>query len=582
MFVISKDGTGDFTSIQAAVDAIPGGGRAPALLLVRPGEYRERVVVDKDNVRIVGESAGQTVLTHSACAKDTFPDGTPRGTFLSFTLLVTGNNVTVENLTVRNDAGDGHDAGQAVAVYAAGDRGLWRNCRFIAHQDTLFCGPLMPKIERDIAPRRGSADCVAEVGDCPPTRARQYFEDCFIRGDVDFVFGPYRCWFERCTLFMGPGGGWYTAANTPEAQPYGLVFHRCRLTGACPPGAGKLGRPWRAFARTLFLQCDMDACVSPAGFEDWDDKRKITGRCGEWGTTGARADLSARHPAEARLTDWEAEAVMLQDVLSGWDGWRPDRPGVTWYLCGDSTMADYPARRAPMTGWGQALQAFLPADEFVQNCAVNGRSSKSFIDEGRLSAIEPCLRPGDRLVISFGHNDEKDDPKRHTDPENTYPAHLAQYVEAARRHGAQPILATSVARRLFDGEGRVVPTHGGYPDAMRACAARAGVPLVDLEAGTTALLARLGEAGSRALFCHVPAGHPNYPEGAADDSHLHRRGALAVAKLFLELLNGAAPEAPGPVGAAADVAELLNSEDAAAEAGASDLIPTQDKGGPAL
>ena len=154
MYIIAKDGSGDFTSIQQAIDAIPGGGRAPAILLLRMDEYKERVVVNKDNVRIIGEARDRTVITAKGCAKDLNPDGTERGTFLSATFMVTGNNVEVENLTIRNDAGGGRDVGQAVAVYAAGDRGVWRNVRMIAHQDTLFCGPLMPKVVNLSRPAR--------------------------------------------------------------------------------------------------------------------------------------------------------------------------------------------------------------------------------------------------------------------------------------------------------------------------------------------------------------------------------------------------------------------------------------------
>lgn len=538
MIVIANDGSGDFTSIQAAIDSVPGGGRAPEILLIKTGVYAERVVVNKDNLRLVGQSRQGTVITHSACANDPFPDGTPRGTFLSFTVLVTGDNVSVENLTVRNDAGDGRDVGQAVAVYAAGDRGAWRHCDLIAHQDTLFCGPVMAEILQDIAPRESRAMCVAQANEPPLTRARQYFEDCLIRGDVDFIFGSYRCWFEGCELFMNARGGWYTAANTPRDQPFGFVFHRCRLTGECAPGEGKLGRPWRAWARTLFIGCEMDECVSPRGFEDWDDNRRVTRCLGEWGTAGARADQSDRHPDQARLTDEEAAAVTLAEVLSGWDGWRPDVPGRTWFMCGDSTMADYPPDRSPMTGWGQALQALLPAGEWVENLAVCGRSSKSFIDEGRLDALEPCLRPGDAVVISFGHNDEKDDPARHTDSRDSYPDMLGRFVEAARRHGAEPILATPVARRRFDGEGRLLATHGDYPASMRALAAREGLRLVDMEAATMQLVERLGPEDSARLYCHVPAGHPNYPSGVRDNSHLHRRGAIRFAELFLALLRG--------------------------------------------
>ena len=323
MYIVAQDGTGDYASIQAAIDALAASGGSDRTVLVRPGVYRERVVVHPSDIRIVGEDAERTVVTHDACAKDRDENGQEKGTFLSFTVIVTGSNVTLENLTVRNDAGDGSAVGQAVALYAAGDRGRFLRCRLIAHQDTLFCGPMMPKVEKESLPYASRAECVEFVGDCPLTRSRAYFEDCFIQGDIDFIFGPYRCWFEGCALFMNALGGWYTAANTPREQPYGLIFHRCRLTGACAAGGAYLGRPWRQYARTLFLDCEMDECVSPQGFADWNELKPVTDRCGEWRTSGARADLSARHIRQKRLTDAEARAVTLPGVLSGEDGWKP-------------------------------------------------------------------------------------------------------------------------------------------------------------------------------------------------------------------------------------------------------------------
>ena len=324
--IVAGDGSGDFTSIQAAVNAVPyTRGPEPFHILVRRGEYREKVVIDRDNLFLAGEDRDGTVLAWNGCAKDKYPDGTEKGTFLSATLVITGKDVMIENMTVRNDAGDGRTVGQAVAVYAAGDRGIWRNCRLTAYQDTLFCGPVrLPNLEKEIHGRTAGAEAYTRVEDGPLTYSRLYFEDCFIRGDVDFIFGPYRCWFERCTLFMNERGGWYTAANTNEAQPFGFVFHECRLTGSCGPGKAYLGRPWRKYARTVFLACNMDECVAPEGFSDWDEERAVTGRYGEWRTTGARADQRTRHPAQKRLTDEEAAGITVSRVMGGGDSWRPD------------------------------------------------------------------------------------------------------------------------------------------------------------------------------------------------------------------------------------------------------------------
>lgn len=323
MYVVARDGTGNYTSIQAAVDALAASGGSNRTVLVRAGVYREQVIVYPNDIRIVGEDAERTVITYDACAKDLDENGLEKGTFLSFTVIVTGSGATLENLTIRNDAGDGSVVGQAVALYAAGDRGRFLRCRLIAHQDTLFCGPMMPKVEKAILPYASGAECQDSVGDCPLTQSREYFEACWIQGDVDFIFGPYRCWFEECTLFMNARGGWYTAANTPWEQPHGLIFHRCRLTGECDEGGAYLGRPWRPYARTLFLDCEMDAHVSPRGFADWDEDKPITDRCGEYRTSGARADQSTRHPRQKRLTDAEAQAITMSAVLGGKDSWKP-------------------------------------------------------------------------------------------------------------------------------------------------------------------------------------------------------------------------------------------------------------------
>ncbi|MBQ9300897.1 MAG: hypothetical protein IJ214_10335 [Clostridia bacterium] len=537
MYIVSKDGSGDFTSLQAAINAVSGSD-TPATILIRAGTYKERVIVWRSNLRIVGEDRDSTVITWSACARDPAPDGGERGTFLSFSLIVTGNNVTVENITIRNDAGDGRQVGQAVAVYAAGDRGVWRNCRMIAHQDTLFCGPVMPSVVNETAPYPCAAQCVPQVNEPAHTFGRQYFEGCYIQGDVDYIFGSYRCWFEQCTLFMDRRGGWYTAANTPEDQPYGFVFHRCTLTGNCENGAGYLGRPWRKYCRTVFLRCDMDAHVAPLGFMDWDEKRIVTDRMGEFGTAGETADLSLRHPRQKRLSGEEASQITLKAVLGGQDGWNPTEHAPVWYLCGDSTMADYGPDKWPMMGWGQKLQAQLPAGNIVENCAVNGRSSKSFVDENRLHDIDCCLRSGDVLVVSFGHNDEKNDPRRYTAPQDTFLSYLQMYIDTARRHGAELVLATPIARRHFDEGGKLLSTHGQYPDAMRALAQAAQVRLIDLERATMALFQQMGVEATKDIFCYASPGEKNYPDGCADNSHLQERGAEQIAKLFLGLLKG--------------------------------------------
>ncbi|MFD4597668.1 rhamnogalacturonan acetylesterase [Streptomyces sp. NPDC058464] len=201
----------------------------------------------------------------------------------------------------------------------------------------------------------------------------------------------------------------------------------------------------------------------------------------------------------------------------------------TLYIAGDSTAAQKYADAAPETGWGMALPFFLRKEIPVSNQAVNGRSSKSFVDEGRLDAVLATIRPHDLLVVQFAHNDEKsDDPTRYTEPWTTYQDYLRLYIEGARAHGARPVLATPVERRRFDADGNAVPTHGEYPAAMRALAAREGVALLDIEALSLALWQSLGVEATKTYF--------NWTDTEQDNTHFNPPGAIAVARLVAQEL----------------------------------------------
>ena len=202
------------------------------------------------------------------------------------------------------------------------------------------------------------------------------------------------------------------------------------------------------------------------------------------------------------------------------------------FLAGDSTMADKPLD-LPERGWGMALPRFFRDPAMVHNHAVNGRSTKSFIDEGRWQKIVDALRPGDFVIIQFGHNDEKiEDPARGTDPATTFRTNLRRFMREVRAKQASPILATPVARRNFDAAGKLQPTHGAYPDAVRAVAAEEKVPLLELERATSAWLQAVGDEPSKQFFMWIePGKFPKLPEGKKDDTHFVEAGASHVAEL---------------------------------------------------
>ncbi|WIM98502.1 rhamnogalacturonan acetylesterase [Actinoplanes oblitus] len=207
----------------------------------------------------------------------------------------------------------------------------------------------------------------------------------------------------------------------------------------------------------------------------------------------------------------------------------------TIFVAGDSTAATYALADLPRAGWGQALPAFLHHEITVVDAALSGASSKSFADLGRLDRILDAIRPGDTLLISFGHNDEKvEDPARGTDPWTTFQDYLRRYLDGARAAHAHPILVTPVERRRFTADGVPYLSHGDYPDAMRALASETGTPLIDLTALSFALWGKLGPEATKDYFLWLDAGAaPNYPDGVADNTHFQAHGAIEVARLVV-------------------------------------------------
>lgn len=208
---------------------------------------------------------------------------------------------------------------------------------------------------------------------------------------------------------------------------------------------------------------------------------------------------------------------------------------ITVFTIGDSTMASKKAEVAPETGWCQVFPEFVGSSVEIKNRAMNGRSSKSFITEGRWKAVTDSLKAGDYVFIQFGHNDQKSqDSTRYTGPFTTYRKNLERFVRETREKGATPILFTSIVRRKFD-NGMLTDTHGNYPVAVRQLAAEMNVPLIDLQMLTAGAVTALGDETSKQIYLWTPP-TGKFPEGRKDDTHLSVEGARLVAKLAAQQL----------------------------------------------
>ena len=212
---------------------------------------------------------------------------------------------------------------------------------------------------------------------------------------------------------------------------------------------------------------------------------------------------------------------------------------MTLFLVGDSTMAERENLDRKMRGWGQMLQPFFSDEVVVENHARGGRSTKSFISEGRWQVVLSRIKPGDYVLIQFGHNDQKNkDPKRFTNPYTGYRRNLERYVNETRAKQAHAILATSIVRRKFNDDGVVVDTHGNYPLVTRLVAEGLDVPFIDLQLLTEDLVQIYGVEGSTVLFTWlVPGEEPEHPKGLQDNSHLSVAGGIEVARLVVQDLK---------------------------------------------
>lgn len=291
---VSRDGTAEFRNIDDAIEVCRAFMEYHKVIFVKKGTYKEKLIIPSwlTNIEICGEDRDQTIITYDDHANIKLPTtGKPMSTFRTYTLKIEGTNITLKNITIENNAAR---LGQAVALHTEGDKLLFINCRFLGHQDTIYTG----------------------VGG-----TRLYFKDCYIEGTTDFIFGPSTAWFENCTI-KSKANSYVTAASTPADQSYGYIFNHCKLIADNGIDKVYLGRPWRPYAYTIFMNCELGKHIRPEGWHNWGKKdNESTARYLEYNNTGEGADKSNRAVWAKQLSKKEAQKITPETVFNQETKW---------------------------------------------------------------------------------------------------------------------------------------------------------------------------------------------------------------------------------------------------------------------
>lgn len=294
--VVDRNGRGQFRNISEAIEVCRAFMDYHKVIYVKNGTYKEKLVLPQwlTNIEICGEDRDKTIITWDDHANIVLPEtGKGMGTFRTYTLKIQGSSITLKNITIENNSAR---LGQAVALHTEGDRLVFLNCRFLGHQDTIYTG---------------------NAG------TRLYFKGCYIEGTTDFIFGPSTAWFEQCDIFC-KANSYITAASTPQNVQYGYVFNQCTVTAAPDVTKVYLGRPWRDYGYTLFMNCNLCPQIRPEGWHHWREEAKQTARYLEYNNHGEGAVSSKRVTWSRQLTKKEAQKITPETVFAIDNTWRPD------------------------------------------------------------------------------------------------------------------------------------------------------------------------------------------------------------------------------------------------------------------
>ena len=292
IITVAQDGSGNYTSVQAALNAVPPNNKTPFVIYIRNGIYKEKLLLDsiKKFITLIGEDKFKTILTYNDHTGKLSPSGDTINTRTSWSFKILGDNFTAKNITFQNDAG--FTAGQAVAVESNGDKAAFYNCRFIGNQDVLFTNN---------------------------DNSRQYYENCYIEGTTDFIFGSSTVWFEKCHIHSMKNSH-VTAASTPKEKEFGYIFNECILTGDTSLHNVSLGRPWRPYAHVVFKNCFIGEHIKPEGWSNWNNTDNYkTARYSEYKNYGPSSNPAKRIEWAKQLTDEEVKKITIANVLNDWD-----------------------------------------------------------------------------------------------------------------------------------------------------------------------------------------------------------------------------------------------------------------------
>ncbi|MBP9104403.1 MAG: pectin esterase [Chitinophagaceae bacterium] len=290
--IVAKDGTGNYKTVQAALDAVPAGNDKPFIIHIRKGIYKESIIVDarKNFVHLIGENKNNTILTFDNHAGTILPNGDTLNTWTCASTFVYGNDFHAENLTFENTAG--FTAGQAVGLRIEGNRASLFNCRIVGDQDILFLS--------------GSG-------------VKHFFKDCYIEGTTDFIFGAATAVFKSCRIHSKKNSH-VTAASTNSIIPYGFVFFDCKLTADSNISKVSLGRPWSPTASVTYINCWMDKHIIAEGWNNWKNPaNETTARYAEYNSIGPGANPASRVKWTKQLTNEESKKYTLKNILGEWN-----------------------------------------------------------------------------------------------------------------------------------------------------------------------------------------------------------------------------------------------------------------------